>query len=214
MIKLTKLAEPEILTSKKTEWTRQYVELLTIEQPIPESLKHRYRDPQIKQRIKDETHDKCIYCESKVTHVYPGDVEHIIPKSKKPELIFEWSNLTFACQECNRNKSDYYEPSLQLINPYSDEPKEHLKFVGPMIFHTPGSERGRLTRKVLELNRTPLIERRVERLENITNLMELYRNCDEGPGKEALLIELKREAFEDKEYSYMIETFLQQSDID
>jgi len=213
MIKLHKLPEPDLLKNNKAEWTARYNNYINKGQPIPDSLKYKYREPQIKQRILEETHEKCAYCESKVTHVYPGDIEHIAPRSKKHELAFEWSNLTLSCLECNRKKSDYYDQDLPLINPYNDEPADHFFFAGPMIFHKSGSERGRLTRTRLAFNRPALIQRRQERLENVVNLRDLWGMCDDGSAKEALFNELKSEAQEDKEYSYMVHMFLRLNDV-
>lgn len=213
MIKLRKLPEPDLLKNNKAEWTTRYNDHINKGQPISDSLKYKYREPQIKQRILEETHEKCAYCESKVTHVYPGDIEHIAPRSKSPELVFKWSNLTLACLECNRRKGDYYDKDMPLINPYDDEPADHFLFAGPMIFHKPGSERGRLTRTRLAFNRPPLIERRQERLENVVNLMDLWTRSSDGPAKEALLTELRTGAQEDKEYSYMVYTFLRLNDV-
>lgn len=49
----------------------------------------------------------CCYCEWPVRKL---DVEHVIPKSKRPELECEWTNLLLACPTCNRdykkNKND------------------------------------------------------------------------------------------------------------
>ena len=56
-----------------------------------------------------------------------GDIEHILPKCKdaRPDLYVEWSNLTLACEVCNRvNKRDYYNPNIPLVNPYEDNPNE------------------------------------------------------------------------------------------
>ena len=82
-----------------------------------------------------------------------------------------------------------------------------------MIFHKPGSERGRLTRTLLGLNRPPLIERRKERLEHVMDFMDLYALYNEGQAKEVLLTELRSEANEDKEYSYMVHTFLELNEV-
>lgn len=213
MIKLHKLPEPDLLKANKAEWTARYNEHISKGQPVPVSLKNKCAKPEIKQRILEETHEKCAYCESKVTHVYPGDVEHIAPRLKRPELAFEWSNLTFSCLECDRRKSSYYDPDMPLINPYNDEPADHFVFAGPMIFHKPGSERGRLTRTLLGLNRPALIERRKERLENVMYFMDLYASYNEGQVKEVLLTELRSEANEDKEYSYMVHTFLELNEV-
>lgn len=60
-------------------------------------------------------HGKCFLCESKITHVSHGDVEHFRPKAgyKQDEseelqtpgyywLAYEWDNLFLACQVCNQ----------------------------------------------------------------------------------------------------------------
>ena len=35
---------------------------------------------------------------------------HKLPKSKFPELVCDWENLTIACPKCNTNKGDYDLP--------------------------------------------------------------------------------------------------------
>ncbi|MBM4042479.1 MAG: hypothetical protein FJ290_28640 [Planctomycetes bacterium] len=60
-------------------------------------------------------HGKCCFCESKITHIAYGDVEHFRPKAgyrqqpgdglSRPGyywLAYEWSNLFLACELCNR----------------------------------------------------------------------------------------------------------------
>ncbi|MYB47908.1 MAG: hypothetical protein F4X72_01305 [Dehalococcoidia bacterium] len=42
-------------------------------------------------------HDICGYCEE----IERGQVDHFRPKSKFPELVYEWSNWVFACNACN-----------------------------------------------------------------------------------------------------------------
>ena len=74
-----------------------------------------YGSPQVKQALAAAQHDKCCFCESKVSHVAYGDVEHFRPKAavrSSPEsqertpgyywLAYQWSNLYFACEQCNR----------------------------------------------------------------------------------------------------------------
>lgn len=41
----------------------------------------------------------CSYCESRAKL----DVEHVVPKSKNPNLALEWSNLLLGCARCNRD---------------------------------------------------------------------------------------------------------------
>ena len=63
-----------------------------------------------------------------------------------------------------------YLPSVQLINPYQDNPDEHLYACGPLIFPKPNDVSGKLTFEVLELNRLPLVERRMDRIDKIRRL--------------------------------------------
>ena len=67
---------------------------------INKTKQNRYSRPEIKAELIAETKGKCAYCESKITHIYPGDIEHIIPKSIFPRLTFTWANLTLGCYWC------------------------------------------------------------------------------------------------------------------
>src|SRR5437660_11067609 len=105
MIKLSKTDEPAVLIERKADWTRTLVEKGARGEEPSDGEKNRYRHPDIKQALIAETHGKCAYCESKLLHITYGDVEHIVPKSAKIELSFQWKNLTLACDRCNTNKN-------------------------------------------------------------------------------------------------------------
>lgn len=147
MIKLNKLPEPTILENNKGVWTQQYLNCVQRGQKAPDFLKYKYREEDIKATLIEETHSKCVYCESKMLHVTFGEIDHILPYSKLPELIFEWENLTLSCPRCNNSKRAYYDPNWPLINPYLDDPKLHFIFFGPMLFSLPGKKRAWLTEK-------------------------------------------------------------------
>lgn len=211
MINIKKLEEPEILKKNKKRWTERYLELYNSGKSIPNPLKFKYREKEIKDQIRKETYDKCAYCESKISHVSPGDIEHILPKKYCKELVFEWTNLTLSCEQCNRTrKNDYYDPKDPLINPYTDNPSDHLMALGAFITHMPGDKKGELTEKVLELNRKELIERRKERLESLVNLADKYAREDNLLLKEILKNQLLKEADNDKEYSFVVKGYLRQ----
>ena len=134
-----------------------------------------------------ETGDKCAYCESKMRHITYGDIEHVIPKSKQPELSFVWENLTMACDVCNTNKGTFYEVidasnDSILIDPYVDTPSNHFMFIAEHVRPRPDSTRGYISDKVIKLSRNELNERRKERLEFITGLVKaicLANNAEE-----------------------------------
>src|SRR5687767_3753304 len=108
--------------------------LMSGDPTVPAAAATRYQHADIKSTLASETAEKCAYCQSKVPHIYPGACEHISPKARCPELIVAWENLTYACFECNREKGDYYDETAPLLNPYMDDPREHLRFCGPLCF--------------------------------------------------------------------------------
>src|SRR5262245_28698431 len=116
MRRVTKTAEPDILRLNFQEWTAAY-----LADRRNETKKYRYRHSDIKECLRAETADKCVYCESKVGHNTPGDVEHIMPSRVDGQMHFVWSNLTLACTECNRRKNAYFDAEKPFLNPYSDD---------------------------------------------------------------------------------------------
>jgi len=182
--------------------------LVAMGQAIPDSLATSYRDRDIKLLLQKETADKCAYCESKITHVDYGDVEHIIPKVKRPDLRFDYSNLTYACSVCNTKKGDYHDDAAPLLNPYIDAPEEHLLAVGPMLMRLPTSDKGLVTQKRLDLNRAPLIERRTERLESIGTLMDQVARANSTAVRQVLLDQIGQESADDKEYAFIVQGFV------
>lgn len=127
MIRRKKRKIPIVLATNGASWTQQLMHFVNAGQPIPAHVSSHYRHPDIKQQVKLETEDKCIYCECYITHQYPGDVEHIIPKSVYPRLTFHWRNLSFVCYWCNNNKRDSLDKKCKLLNPFNDDVDNHLQ---------------------------------------------------------------------------------------
>jgi CRISPR/Cas system Type II protein with McrA/HNH and RuvC-like nuclease domain len=179
---------------------------------MPASKRYRYRHADVKAAIVSDSHGKCMYCESRITHVHPGEIEHILPSSKRPDLVVAWENLGLVCTECNREKSDYYEPALPLLNPFEDEPSEHLAFYGPLVLHKAGAARGEITVRTLKLNdRTALFERRKERIEQLQILMDRLETIPAGPLRGAVDQALETELEDDKEYAAAAREFVRQA---
>lgn len=210
MIKLTKLECPDILRKNKDQWTAKLMSYIDEGGKPPESVKTRYNDPNIKSVIKKETHGKCAYCESYIGHVYPGDVEHIKPKSKYPRLTFEWKNLTYVCWQCNNNKHDKYDETCPPINPYIDDPGSFLVALYVYIYHIPGSERGELTEIMLDLNRPELLEKRRKKIDDLRVMLDNYANHANEDIKRYLLSQIEIQIAEDKEYSFCLKSVFEQ----
>ncbi|MGX5699599.1 HNH endonuclease [Acinetobacter kookii] len=174
MIKLQKLAEPQILIDNGAEWTRKHLENIANGIESTSYLKSRYNHSQIKDQIVQETSEKCAYCESKLRHIHHGDIEHIFPKSLDESKRFEWNNLTLACEICNQNKSNLDPMMNSILDPYIDDPESSLFFCGPLAVGQ--DTKGMSTETIIGLNRTELMEQRKERLEKIISIFKHVNN--------------------------------------
>jgi 5-methylcytosine-specific restriction endonuclease McrA len=211
MIRLAKEPKPQILIANEVQWTATIVNKIGAGETPSNAEKTRYRHPQIKAALIQETHGKCAYCESKLLHIHHGDVEHIYPKSLAPEKTIAWENLTLACEICNQNKSDK-DPLLEhILDPYLTEPSTHLLFSGPLVFPR-GTPTGMSTRTLLDLNRGELAERRKEHLEKIMGIFDTVSRADLPIGvRQAIFHDLvSREADASAQYSAMVRAVVDQ----
>ena len=171
--------------------------------PNPDALRTNYKHPDNKRALQDASHGKCMYCESQVSHVYFGDVEHIKPKAagKHPELEFEWTNLGYCCARCNNAKNDQYDDDCPLVDPYSEDPGEHLIAFGTSVMHKQGSERGEITIRFTDLNRADLIERRAIMIKSLQDAVDACYRTKSLAVRDLLLKALGSQAAADKEFS-------------
>lgn len=83
-----------------------------------------YGHKAIKAALKRLQHNKCCFCEAKISHIAYGDVEHFRPKAAYKRfardsyqypgyywLAYNWDNLFFSCQRCNQE----YKRNLFLL---------------------------------------------------------------------------------------------------
>ena len=195
MRRLIKTSPPPVLEDKAVDWTTEY------ETALSHGI-HSLR-PWSHQAVLDalgtETHGKCAYCEGVISDVSYPHVEHIIPKIRRPDLVVAWENLTLGCSVCNTRKGDYYDPEAALINPYKDDPLEHLDFRGPAIFGRLGSDMGARTVIRLNLMRGALLIERSRRLQALHSLLDRWARQD-GPDRATLEEAIHDELADDREF--------------
>ena len=138
--------------------------------------------------------DKCCYCESKIGPAGFGVIDNFRPKSGargldkdfNPNhywwLTYEWENLYYSCQNCNRYKSTWFpiagkigetDASISELNQ-----KEAPLFIDPCIdnpekeilYKTDGtvyseSKKGQITIELLKLNREELVQARLDAIQ-------------------------------------------------
>ncbi|WP_158233907.1 HNH endonuclease [Sporosarcina sp. P34] len=206
MIKINKIKEPEILELNCDQWTKDYLEYKNGRPGYTKTTEGKYRHRDIKEALIKETSGKCVYCESKILSVSDGDIEHILPKSKHYNLCFEWKNLTLACRICNREKSDYYSQNYPLVNPYTEDPTDHLHFAGALLIAL--SAKGKITLEEMKLNRLELLESRQRYLQKLESITIMINQSDEEL-KEILFKDLLSYCDEDREYSAMMKVYVE-----
>ncbi|WP_223415301.1 MULTISPECIES: HNH endonuclease [unclassified Pseudomonas] len=197
MIKLIKSEIPNILRVNGPEWTRIVLQKQAESLELTASEKSRYAHPEIKAAIIQETNGKCAYCESKVRHIAYGDIEHVIPKSSEPELWFDWENLTLACDVCNTNKGN----KRGVVDPYAVDPEQRFVFLGSVVWPVPGDETAALSVRILDLNRTELVGKRLERIEYLMLFSTTIEKTTCPDLRAILEQDFKRELESDKEYA-------------
>lgn len=207
--KLEKLSKPSILVEKGDEWTREYLEAKSGDKRPPS----RWRHHQIKDSVSKETSDRCAYCDSEMKSVHFGHIEHIVPRSAVPEKVVEWENLTLACEQCNNAKSDYYSQVAPIINPYLDEPSEHLIFLGDMVVARPTSDRGIVTVQKLGLLRKDLTESRKSRIQAVLSLVRNWSTASDPEIKQTLL-EIIIDDYQNGAYKNSVRAVLLECEVD
>lgn len=206
MIKVSKQQSPQILEKNKNKWTKERLFVINKGQKPPNRFKNH---PVIKEILKEDCFGKCIYCESAVEPVHFGDVEHLLPKSKFPELTYDWDNLGFVCPRCNNEKRDKHDESVPFINPYKENPSSFIVALGAIVHHKPNNKRGKLSIREIGLNRPGLIEARDERIRRIEKMIGWYKAATNQTVKDDIYKEIKKEVSKEKEYCFCCSSILE-----
>lgn len=107
-----------------------------------------YGCAEVKSSLKTMQHEKCCFCEAKITHISYGDVEHFRPKGgwKQDEkdnlsvpgyywMAYSWENLLLCCQICNqRHKKNHFpliNASKRALSEKDDLSAESPLFIDP-----------------------------------------------------------------------------------
>lgn len=209
MIKLNKIAEPATLIENSARWTSELLQKISNNEAISSSDRARYNKPDVKNALLAETHGKCAYCESKLRHITYGDIEHISPKSLKPELTYKWENLTVACDVCNTKKADHAVNADTFVDPYLNDPEDYFWFYDAAVYPRPGNEAAEITQRLLELNRAALIERRRERVSKLLLMLGAVERSSDPTLKKLLWSEFSSEGAAENEYAATARAFIQ-----
>lgn len=187
MIKIRPLEIPEILQLNQLNWTQTLINTIKIYgsySAIPQKIKNQvinhYRNEEIKERVKEITKNKCVFCESSIEIIDYTNIEHFHPKSIHPKFAFKWSNLLPSCRRCNISKGNFDTRNKPFINPFDFEPEEHLYYRDLKIYAINGNLDAENTIKNCDLNRTELMRTRSQILISFydtEDLLEVKNNA-------------------------------------
>ena len=189
MIRVARNKKPDVLAKKETNWKTTIREAST--DAARKKAQEKYQHVDIKDRLVEMFHGKCAYCESAITHIDYGHIEHFKPKSTPTyhELAVEWNNLLLACGRCSgaENKGSKFPLENEdgpLINPVDEEPSHHFSFDFDLKLRLANvlgvSKRGETTRIILGLNRPELVKRRSDFVKKLWVIAGRYNEDDDA----------------------------------
>lgn len=159
-----------------------------------DNAQNKYRHSEVKTALANMFHGKCAYCESKITIVTYGAIEHFFPKSVYPELTFEWRNLLLSCDFCNDANHKGIKFPLDgngdplLIDPTDGiaDPRTHLEFVWDGVAGVASvfgrDQRGRAVETIFDLNgingRKELVNHRSSYIKRLFALLRFAQQGD------------------------------------
>jgi len=221
VIPVPRTPKPSVLARYAAKWLAKLEEARSNPNPDPAAQKrkinnamNKYQHEEIKATLVAMFHGKCAYCESKITHITYGDIEHFRPKSdpRYAHLIFEWENLLLSCPICNNpaHKGTKFPLDASgnplLIDPTDGvtDPNVHLEFswdaVAGLATVYGCDARGQEVERIFDLNgvygRKELIR---ERSHHVKTLMAFLPYAQKGD-PEAIDI-LKEACQPDAKYS-------------
>ncbi|MDQ5929799.1 MAG: hypothetical protein QG594_1580 [Bacteroidota bacterium] len=217
MIQVTRTKKPVVLVENAQNWTIEYLKAKQIydtsktpeNKKTVQNIEKRYNHSDVKTSLKKMFKNKCAFCESRITHIDYGQIEHFKPKSKYPNLCFDWENFLLSCSICNgkSNKGDKFPLENEdgpFINPVDENPDDFLKFEFDKITQTflifPKNNRGFTTIKELGLDRDDLIENRTIELSKIIYTLDLVLKCNKVEVLEAFIKEFSEK---DQYYAFI-----------
>ncbi len=204
MIKIQRSPKPSILEKCADQWTRKLLAATTKKERGKAESK--YRHEKIKDVLVNMFNGKCAYCESKITHIDYGHIEHFKPKGNPSyqALTFEWTNLLLSCAVCNgaEHKGTKFPSAADggpFINPCDDQPGDHFDFIydqtAKLATVIGKTTRGITTEILIGLNRNEL---RAQRTRRVQSLLVIKNYAQTDP--EAAEI-LRQATLDDAEYA-------------
>ncbi len=230
----SRVAIPEKLVRDALAETEALIEAFSrSEQPDPKSSV--YGHESVKAALTEIQHNKCCFCEVDLTrqfgdveHFRPKKAWQAAPGQPRVPpgyfwLVYDWDNLMLSCEVCNsRHKRNFFPlrdetrratPEVRdisqeeplLIDPYREEPSSHLSFDQWDVFARDASEKGTASIEFCGLDDQSLIEKRRDRLREVSTVLDLVEDSEPTAAARAEGIDfLQRSMSGEAEFAGMI----------
>ena len=212
MRRLTRLPEPDILRTRKTQWLERF-EASGKKHPSASQYGH----PEIRSTLQAMSFHKCFYCETKVGATGQNEeVDHYIEVAEDRSRAFDWENLYLSCQGCNRSKRPNTQiPVQECLDPCgAEDPSDHLTFEDELITTKDSSPLGLKTIQKHALDRGDLNHLRLKALQRFHKaLITLHKRRGNRAMTDAEKSILRRYAQPDHPFSLMFQTLLDDTDL-
>lgn len=177
----------------------------------------------LKDSLKTLSYGKCAYCEcslSKESNYM--EVEHFEDKKHNSDKVMDWDNLLPSCKHCNGHKSTHDVVAEPIVNPFIDNPSDHLYF--QHYRYKAKDTKGDKTISVLDLNdgERKLVDTRFEignalqeSLEDLLIKLDTYNIQPNIPNKNKLMgsvCGVLRQCQPNSEYAALCATVLHSCD--
>jgi 5-methylcytosine-specific restriction endonuclease McrA len=116
----------------------------------------------------------CTMCETEAQAIR-FTIDHYEPRNARPDLVNDYNNLMYSCDECNLRKSDIFPPDaaraqgFRFFRPDEDIHSDHFEKSGLLL--GPKSNAGDYSIKALDLNRLSL--------RRLREIRERLTRCDQ-----------------------------------
>jgi len=170
MIKLEREKKPDYLSDEK---------VAQLTNDFKTSKIAVWNNDHIKNPLLLSSHGKCAYCECPLTSESNYmEVEHFEDKKHNPDKVVLWDNLLPSCKKCNGSKGTHNVVDDPIINPYIENPKDHLLM---RLYRFRGkTQKGKSTIEVANLNHSSrLVLSRFDIGEKIDELIDIgWERCN------------------------------------
>lgn len=183
MIKVDRIGKPQILEKNQTAWTNAIKNARGKDEKNITISKYKHKS--IKSKLIIMFHGKCAYCESRITNVDFGAIDHFMPKAIFPEEAVNWDNLFLSCNKCNgrSQKGDAWPSEVNggpLVNPTKEEPSDFFDFYfdekSCVTIVKPKNLRGEISEKIFGLNKITLVQDRNIVIKRLVALAYYYHS--------------------------------------